>query len=53
MAQSPLQAKGLESALGVSKDHLFLGLHSFKDEDATYIPAVVHVGGKTTCGLLG
>ena len=36
MAQSSLQAKGLESTIGISKDHIILGYHSDKNGDTAY-----------------
>lgn len=52
MAQSSLQAKGLESTIGISKDHIILWYCSDKDEDTAYEYASICVyGGETTCRL--
>ena len=52
MAQSSLQAKGLESTIGISKDHIILWYRSDKDEDTAYEYASICVyGGETTCWL--
>lgn len=54
MAQSSLQAKGLESTIGISKDHVILGYRSNKNGDTAYEYASVCVyGGETTCRLPG
>lgn len=54
MAQSSLQAKGLESTISISKDHIILGYHSYKNEDTAYEYTSVCVDGdKTTCRFPG
>lgn len=53
MAQSSLQAKGLESTIGISKDHIILWYRSDKDEDTAYEYASICVYGGETFRLPG